>query len=168
MAQGLVLLAYNVYYNRFLKFEASLADYIDKSEGSDYLIQNVNFNPSDGLNTSHIIGKGELDHGLSFTDYSYTYALVIEYNDSLKTRDEIYADEDTRIISKWFVLDNDRTRGGQYKIDLRRDVLVDYMKQIKKSPIFVEKGILNDPLNPLLLNNEDVRVNQIKRDDNEK
>ena len=163
MAQGLVLLAYNVYYNRFLKFEASLADYIDKSEGSDYLIQNVNFNPSDGLNTSHIIGKGELDHGLSFTDYSYTYALVIEYKDSLKTRDEIYADEDTKIISKWFILDNDRTRGGQYKIDLRRDVLVDYMKQIKKSPIFVEKGILNDPLNPLVLNNEDVRVNQIKK-----
>ena len=165
MAQGLVLLAYNVYYNRFLKFEASLADYIDKSEGSDYLIQNLNFNPSDGLNTSHIIGKGELDNGLSFTDYSYTYALVIEYNNSLKTRDEIYADEDTRIISKWFILANDRTRGGQYKIDLRRDVLVDYMKQIKKSPIFVDKGILNDPLNPLLLNNEDVKVNQIKRDE---
>ena len=163
MAQGLVLLAYNVYYNRFLKFEASLADYIDKSEGSDYLIQNVNFNPADGLNTSHIIGKGELDNGLSFTDYSYTYALVIEYNSELKTRDEIYADEDTRIISKWFILDNDRTRGGQYKIDLRRDVLVDYMKQIRKSPIFVEKGILTDPLNPLLLNNEDVRVNQIKK-----
>lgn len=165
MAQGLVLLAYNAYYNRFLKSEASLADYITNSEGSDYLIQNVNFNPSDGLNTSHIIGKGELDHGLSFTDYSYTYALVIEYNSELKTRDEIYADEDTRIISKWFILDNDRTRSGQYKIDLRRDVLVDYMKQIKKSPIFVEKGIISDFDSPLLMNNEDVRLNQIKKEE---
>ena len=165
MAQGLVLLAYNAYYNRFLKFEASLADYINNSEGSDYLIQNVNFNPSDGLNTSHIIGKGELDQGLSFTDYSYTYALVIEYNSALKTRDEIYAAEDTRIISKWFILDNDRTRGGQYKIDLRRDVLVDYMKQIEKSPIFVEKGIIEDFSNPLLMNNEDVKVNQIKKEE---
>ena len=163
--QGLILLAYNAYYNRFLKFEASLQDYLDNSEGDSYLIKNVNFNPADGLNTIHIAGNGELDNRLEFRDYSFTYALLIEYNSALKTKEEIYADEDTLILSKWFILDNDRTRGGQYRLSLRRDVLVDYMKQIKKSPIFVEKGILTDPLNPLLLNNEDVKVNQIKRDE---
>ena len=163
--QGLILLAYNAYYNRFLKFEASLQDYLDNSEGSDYLIKSVNFNPADGLNTIHVAGNGELDNRLEFRDYSFTYALLIEYNPDLETREEIYADEDTHILSKWFILDNDRTRGGQYRLSLRRDVLVDYMKQIKKSPIFVDKGILTDPLNPLLLNNEDVRVNQIKRDE---
>ena len=163
--QGLILLAYNAYYNRFLKYEASLQDYLDNSEGSDYLIQNVNFNPANGLNTIHIAGNGELDNRLEFRDYSFTYALLIEYNPANKTREAIYADEDTHILSKWFILDNDRTRGGQYRLSLRRDVLVDYMKQIKKSPIFVEKGIINDPLNPLILNNEDVKVNQIKRDE---
>ena len=163
--QGLILLAYNAYYNRFLKSEASLQDYLDNSEGSDYLIKNVNFNPADGLNTIHVAGNGELDNRLEFRDYSFTYALLIEYNPALTTREAIYADEDTHILSKWFILDNDRTRGGQYRLSLRRDVLVDYMKQIKKSPIFVDKGILNDPLNPLLLNNEDVRVNQIKKDE---
>ena len=161
--QGLILLAYNAYYNRFLKYEASLQDYLDNSEGSDYLIQNVNFNPADGLNTIHVAGNGELDNRLEFRDYSFTYALLIEYNPANKTREEIYADEDTRILSKWFILDNDRTRGGQYRLSLRRDVLVDYMKQIKKSPIFVEKGIINDYSNPLLMNNEDVKVNQIKK-----
>ena len=128
--QGLILLAYNAYYNRFLKYEASLQDYLDNSEGSDYLIQNVNFNPADGLNTIHIAGNGELDNRLEFRDYSFTYALLIEYNPANKTREEIYADEDTHILSKWFILDNDRTRGGQYKLNLRRDVLIDYMKQI--------------------------------------
>lgn len=161
--QGLILLAYNAYYNRFLKYEASLQDYLDNSEGSDYLIKNVNFNPADGLNTIHIAGNGELDNRLEFRDYSFTYALLIEYNPANKTREEIYADEDTHILSKWFILDNDRTRGGQYRLNLRRDVLVDYMKQIKKSPIFVEKGIINDFASPLLMNNEDVRVNQIKK-----
>ena len=67
MIQGLILLAYNAYYNRFYKFESSLQNYLDNSEGDDYLIQNVNFNPSDGLNTIHIAGLGELDHGLEFT-----------------------------------------------------------------------------------------------------
>ena len=163
MAQGLILLAYNAYYNRFLKSESSLQSYLDNSEGSDYFLMNVNFNPADGLNTTHTIGNGELDNRLEFRDYSFTYALLIEYDPELKTREEIYASENTKIISKWFVLDNDRVRGGQYKITLRRDVLVDYMKQIKKSPIFVEKGIISDVNSPLLLNNEDCRVNQIKK-----
>ena len=162
--QGLILLAYNAYYNRFLKYEASLQDYLDNSEGSDYLIQNVNFNPADGLNTIHIAGNGELDNRLEFRDYSFTYALLIEYNPANKTREEIYADEDTHILSKWFILDNDRTRGGQYRLSLRRDVLVDYMKQIKKSPIFVERGILSE-ISPITSNNEDTRVNQIKKDE---
>ena len=163
--QGLILLAYNAYYNRFLKFEDSLQDYLDNSEGSDYLIKNVNFNPADGLNTIHIAGNGELDNRLDFRDYSFTYALLIEYNPALTTREEIYADEDTHILSKWFILQNDRTRGGQYRLSLRRDVLVDYRKQIIKSPIFVEKGMIEDIENPLLLNNEDVKVNQIKKEE---
>lgn len=164
--QGLILLAYNAYYNRFLKYEASLQDYLDNSEDSDYLIQNVNFNPADGLNTIHIAGNGELDNRLEFRDYSFTYALLIEYNPANKTKEEIYADTDgTRILSKWFILDNDRTRGGQYRLSLRRDVLVDYMKQIKKSPIFVEKGIITDVDSPLLMNNEDVRLNKIKKEE---
>ena len=163
--QGLILIAYNAYYNRFYKYEDSLQNYLDNSEGSDYLIKNVNFNPADGLNTIHIAGNGELDNRLDFRNYSFTYALLIEYNPALKTREEIYADEDTHILSKWFILDNDRTRGGQYKLTLRRDVLVDYRKQIFNSPVFVEKAILTNADSPLLFNNEDVRVNQIKKDE---
>ena len=164
MIQGLVLLAYNAYYNRFYKFEDSLQDYLDNSEGSDYLLQNVNFNPADGINTTHVVGIGEIDGYLLFDDYSFTYALLIEYDPELKTREAIYADENTKILSKWFILDNDRTRGGQYRIALRRDVLVDYKKQIVKSPIFVERGIL-DEISAITLNNEDVKVNQIKREE---
>ena len=48
----LYLLHYNNFFNRIIKTETSLADYLDYSLGS---IQNVNFNPNDGVDTEQII-----------------------------------------------------------------------------------------------------------------
>ena len=55
-----------------------------------------------------------------------------------------------------------RTRGGQYELTLRRDVLADFNSEVETAPIYVEKGIINDISSPLLCNNESLQVNQIK------
>ena len=163
MAQvkGLVLLAYNAYYNHFLKQEESVRDYVDNSPGGGgTVIKNINFNPADGVNTEFILGKGDFD----FDRFSPNYVLLIEYNSELTEDSAIIDDPDTIILNRWFILDENRTRGGQYKLSLKRDVLVDYLKYIKRSPIYVEKGIL-DEFGPFLCNNEGLNVNQIKTDE---
>lgn len=58
-----------------------------------------------------------------------------------------------------------RTRGGQWELTLKRDVLVDYAEPIDTAPIYVEKGVINDLNNPLLCNNEGLTVNQIKKEE---
>lgn len=53
----IALLSYNNYYNRIYKKESSLGDYIVHS--SNYIVlDNINFNPSDGVSTSLVLGKG--------------------------------------------------------------------------------------------------------------
>lgn len=62
-------------------------------------------------------------------------------------------------------MDVNRTRKGQYKIKLRRDVKADLLTSelCSTMPVQVDKAIISDSFkNPLLLNHEDVSVNQIK------
>lgn len=56
-----------------------------------------------------------------------------------------------------------KIRQGQYKLALKRDVLIDYGEAIMNSPCFVEKGWIDDVNNPLLLNSEGMGFNQIKQ-----
>lgn len=60
-------------------------------------------------------------------------------------------------------MENSRTRDGQYEITLRRDVIADNYNEIITSPIFLEKGFINDVNDPLLYNSESMNVNQIKQ-----
>lgn len=55
-----------------------------------------------------------------------------------------------------------RLRKNQYKLTLRRDVLADTYKDLAKAPVYVEKGVITDANNPLILNKEGLNVNQIK------
>lgn len=67
------------------------------------------------------------------------------------------------IKSRWFILDMNRTRSGQYEISLKRDVLADFDEQVMNSPCYVEKGAITDVNNPLILNPEGMSFNQIKQ-----
>ena len=58
-----------------------------------------------------------------------------------------------------------RVRGGQYKLALKRDVLVDFNSEVMNSPCFVEKGFINDLKSPLLYNPESNVVNEIKQNE---
>ena len=52
------LATYNNYYNRMLKVEQTLGDYINAVSGQFILLQNNNFNPADGVTTVATLGTG--------------------------------------------------------------------------------------------------------------
>lgn len=155
----LFLKGYNNYFNRILKKENSIADYKTActiGTIKNYLIlENMNFNPNDGIATVLIVGKGDLSWETKddYTpDYLVTYTETTEEETTTQT-----------IESRWFILEIERTRGGQYKLALKRDVLADHESEIMEAPCFVEKGTISDAGNPLLFNSEGMKFNEIKK-----
>lgn len=135
----LYILEYNNYYNRLVKQEESLEAY---QQYIIYELINTNFNPADKVNTQHVIGNGDYDGS---GDY------VIAVN------------EDGTINSRWFIIQADRTRAGQWQLTLHRDVVVDYYNIIIESPMFIEKATLPDS-DPFIYNSENMTFNQKKVD----
>lgn len=133
----LIFLTYNNYYNRIVKKEETLQDYLDHEL---FRLSATNFNPADGVNTTHIVNMAD---GL-YPDY---IIIVDEYNN---------------IVSRWFIIESDRIRGGQYTLTLHRDLVVDYYNDIVSAPCFIEKATLNEN-NPLIFNSENMTFNQIKK-----
>ena len=151
MTTNLVLLHYNNYFNRkVLKAGDLLADYI--AVDPDYIsITGVNFNPADGVVTEQIVGKGEAQVAGKELD-GYDYLLVINADD-----------QTSPVVSRWFIIDRDRTRDGQYRLGLRRDVIVDNYDATVSATTFIEKGIITDVNDPLIYNKENMTYNQIKQ-----
>lgn len=149
----LLLKGFNNYFNRIVKRCSTLDEY--KNNSASYLeFTEVNFNPNDGIATELVVGGPTQTEG--------NQVLFWERNG---TPDYLVAYETTsynRIISRWFVLESERTRTGQYRIALKRDVLTEHFDEIMEAPCFIEKGIINDTNNSLLYNNESMTYNQIK------
>ena len=137
---------FNNYFNRKVIRYTDLADYISNSQndfipiGSNGEMLPFDFNPNDNI-TTEIIGNE--------VPFDPDYFLLI--------------DADEKIVSRWFILEQKRNRQGQWIYFLRRDVLADSYEELNTVPIYVERGIINDFESPLLLNNEDLKVNQIKK-----
>ena len=149
MATDIVLLHYNNYFNRTIKVPGNtLADYT-ALDANYTTISAANFNPADGVSTSLIVGKGEAAT-VGKELHSYDYLLVV--------------DDDTNhtVLSRWFIIDENNTRDGQYHISLRRDVIIDHYDDIKNAPTFIEKGMISSTTDPLLYNSESMTYNQIK------
>ena len=146
----LLLLHYNNYFNRIIKKKDTVADY--KAADTNYKeVANINFNPGDGVATSIVLGLGQ--NGSIFTGTNeFDYLVAYETVDNKQVID-----------SRWFILEQDRKRGGQYELTLKRDVLADNYNDVINSPIFLEKGFINDVNDPLLYNSESMHVNQIKQ-----
>ena len=133
----LYILKYNNYYNRIVKFENTLAGYLPYQVGD--VIQDVNFKPNDGVNTTQIVNK----------DYTHIgdYLLVVE---------------DNQLVSRWFIMETQSIiSSAQYRLTLRRDLIVDNYNSIINAPCFIEKATLNTT-DPLIFNSEDMTFNQIK------
>ncbi len=153
----LLLKGFNNYFNRIVKKYSTLADY--KNNSNTYLeFSSINFNPNDGVVTSLIIGGPTQTEGdqVLFWEYNGTPDYLIAYDNG---------DGTDLIRSRWFVLESERTRTGQYRIALKRDVLADHIDDVLNAPCFVEKGFINDITNPLILNPEGSVVNQIKQNE---
>lgn len=145
----LLLLHYNNYFNRIIKKKDTIADY--KAADADYKeVSNINFNPGDGLNTSLVLGLGQTGSLFDGNEFDYLVAYEVVGNANV-------------INSRWFILEQDRQRSGQYELTLKRDVLADNYVDVLNSPIFLEKGFINDVNDPLLYNSESMKVNQIKQ-----
>ena len=145
----LLLLHYNNYFNRIIKKKDTIADY--KAADADYKeVSNINFNPGDGVNTSLVLGLGQ--NGSLFEGDEFDYLVAYEVVDNVNVID-----------SRWFIIEQDRERAGQYELTLKRDVLADNYNDVVNSPIFLEKGFINDVNDPLLYNSESMNLNQIKQ-----
>ena len=150
---NVLLCSYNNYYNRIVKKLDTVTEYRAATAPLFIDLENINFNPADGVTTDLIVGKGT-GAFLSWETQGPNYCIVYDKTNDVET-----------IKSRWFIMDEDRTRNGQYKISLKRDVLADNIENLETSPIYVEKGIISDINSPLLCNNEGLTVNQIKQDE---
>ena len=145
----LLLLHYNNYFNRIIKKKDTIADY--KSADTNYKeVANINFNPGDGVATSIVLGLGQ--NGSLFDGEEFDYLVAYEVVDNANV-----------INSRWFIIEQDRERAGQFELTLKRDVLADNYTDVVNSPIFLEKGFINDSNDPLLYNSESMNLNQIKQ-----
>lgn len=127
---------YNNAYNKIVRKKDTFADYQQYQIGS--ALQNINFNPNDGVTAEHIIN----------------------WNNDIP--DYMIVGDGGEIVSRWFVMEAQRTRGGQLRISLLRDVLADNYDAVLNSKCFVQKGYVPNS-SPLIFNNENMGFNQIKR-----
>lgn len=137
MKSNIYIYNYNNYFNRIVKKESSLSNY-----GTPvYSKEDVNFDYNDGVTTSHVFnytGEGN-------------YLIVCDSNNN--------------ILHRWFIIENQKTRGGQYLLTLKRDLMVDYYDIVINAPMIVNRAWIADDTNPLLFNSEGFSFNQIKKDE---
>lgn len=137
--QTIILLSYNNYYNRIVKTPLqSASEYVLNGATVINQLTGVNFPENDGVSTSLDV----LYAGSTHPDY-----LII-------------ANEEGKVIQRWYVIDSIHVSGGQRKLSLLRDVIADHYSATVESPIFVEKAMLN-AYDPAIFNDEGVSVNQI-------
>ena len=133
------LLQYKNYYNKSLDRFDTLSDYMEYMcvgpQGNP--INEVDFKPNDGVNATLTI-NWEGEHP--------DYVLV----------------DTSGTISRWYVLESNRTRQGQYILTLYRDLLVDYYETITSSPMIVHKGFCG-LADYAIYNDEPYTANQIKK-----
>lgn len=135
---NLHLYQYNNYFNRTIK---PLLSWQEMDDYEVFVEYNINFSPNDGISTSHIIGG------------------VISYNG---TADYCILEDNQNVISRWFVIENRRTRSGQYEVLLKRDTVGEYQDVVFAAPCFIEKGWVSDT-DPAIFNHENLTFNQIKQ-----
>ncbi len=132
---------FNNYFNRKIIGFATVAEYITAAE--DYFLSAapISFNPSDNVSTELIMNDVPFDAD---------YLLITDLEDN--------------IISRWYIMESVFTRKGQHIYKLRRDVIYDNLENLISSPVFVQKGWLNDS-DPFIFNSEGQSYNEIKKDE---
>ena len=139
------LSGFNNYYNRQIKLPNTkkIADFdpnlIVKTEEVD------SFKPNDTVMTKIEVNYWEEPELPDATTLDY---LLVSENG-------------IDIDSRWFILDRVRSRGQQWEMTLRRDLVADNYDAVINAPCFIEKATLPAD-NKLIYNSEDFATNQIK------
>jgi hypothetical protein len=120
MRKDLYLLSYNNYYNRLLKKEDSLADYL---ENNYRVFTDINFNPRDGVTTEQVI-----NFPIGSSEFNADYLIVAQNGN---------------IVSRWFIMENYWNRENQLTLILKRDLLVDFYDDYADQPFFCERGAVS-------------------------
>lgn len=140
MRYDLYLLQYNNYYNRQLKMSNTIEDYLP------YLIiklEDRNIDIVDSINTKITVNYSATD----ILNDTPNYLLL--------------HDKTANKVTRWFVIEAIMTRGCQYELTIRRDVIADYFDTVRRSPCLIQKGYVDND-NVLVFNKEQQEYNKIK------
>ena len=155
MSQVYLLKNFNNYYNRIVKKYSTINQYITAAEayaqgGTDpnFNVHPVNFNINDGI-TAELTYNYSLEAGY---DWEPDYVLICD-DGALLTDAPKYC---------FFVMEARRTRKGQYKVFLRRDLVADNYNRVLNSPMFIENATISNVDDPFIFNRENMKYNQIK------
>ncbi len=119
------VLNYNNYGNRLVKRESSLANYL--AADPDYRVySDINFYRGDGVNTTQTV-----NFPVGSTEKDGDYLIVTNTVNNVES-----------IVSRWFIIECNYNRKQQLIFTLRRDLIVDFITDIKDQPFFAEKGVL--------------------------
>lgn len=162
MSRFIVLYNYNKYYNRIIKKLNTYEEYkalitplgSTPAQYHGLEVTSVNFNYEDGVFAKHVIN---IPRGYSsFYNFHEPDYLVLE---------RTYKDGDQNVteVSRWFVLETQKTRGNQLELSLKRDLLADYFNEVCSAPVFIEKGNPISENDPAIFNRESMTYNQIKK-----
>ncbi|MBR5022276.1 MAG: hypothetical protein IKY18_03630 [Oscillospiraceae bacterium] len=155
----ILLCKYNNYYNRRKKAPAIVATYIgthfantgeypyiegSSTSNSDGEARDVNFWENDGVDTAHVFNcsKEQIDKA--------DYAVVFD-------------SATFEIDSRWFIMEAVKNTYGQYNATLHRDVIADNWDTVLDTDAMIQRGIIDDISNPILLQKEGNTYNKIKK-----
>lgn len=119
MIYQVYLLSYNNYYNRRVRYQATLNDYLSDGAVLIATIEDTDFKPGDGITTV-------IEPFYDETDFGHPDYVLVE-------------DENGR-QSRWFIMDDFRIRGGQFRLNLRRDVIADSYSVLLEAPAYIERA----------------------------
>lgn len=144
---------FNNYYNRIIKKYDDINSYIENSD--DYAIRGDKsyINLESGSKMNFAIKDGVT------SEMTYNYAA----DDLWQPDYVVITNENNKIQHRWFVLEADQPRKGQYVLSLRRDVIADNYTSTLNSPCFIERGYVPYTDN-FIFNSEGINFNQIKTD----
>lgn len=109
------------------------------------------------------IGKDSIIYNVQFDPNNQDDVTDSQFCPNIVSSTEVTIVLLNQIGSSWFVIDFDRTRKGQYKVSLKRDLIADNYETIINSPAYIEKATIKNLNDPAIFNKEELLVNQIKK-----
>lgn len=136
---NILLLQFKNYFDRKIKRFENLSDYMSYQLGSTFT--GINFIPGDGVETE----------------------LILNFDTAtLGTPDYLIAAETDEEFTRWFIMNSERTRKGQTRFKLRRDLIAEEIQGIKDATSMVKQGYCEWG-NVAFFNKEPISVNSIPK-----